>query len=175
LQNELEIQARTDTLTSILNELALKETASAEIERAKMNTTPLSFILIDIQNFSGHNDKFGQKSGDKLLIWISQQILQLIRTSDLLGRWKDDKFIVILPSTNLEDCITVTNRIQNYLHHNPFAARDLQIQVSTTQCTLTVSGSNFPVNIVDMIFDQLTKSLDEAKVKNSLTSATITY
>lgn len=90
----------TDQLTGLYNrrhmiEMAEKEVAAcAEVER------PLSFILMDIDDFKNFNDTYGHAAGDVVLESIGKIIRDSIRYTDRAFRYGGEEFLVILPGTD---------------------------------------------------------------------------
>lgn len=74
-----------------------------EFQRAKRYNRPLSIIIFDIDNFKKVNDELGHLMGDKALISIAQAAKSNIRSSDTVGRWGGEEFLVICPETSAED------------------------------------------------------------------------
>ena len=88
-----------DELTGLYNRKYLHHRLEAEISRAKRYQTPLSCLLLDIDYFKIVNDMYGYDWGDILLKKIAQMLSALIRKEDVLTRYGDEEFIIVLPET----------------------------------------------------------------------------
>jgi diguanylate cyclase (GGDEF)-like protein len=104
-KKKLEALSRTDSLTNIGNRRDFDETLEKEWNRATRDKTPLSILMIDIDNFKLFNDKYGHAAGDKCLKDIAHAMNKsLRRPSDKVTRYGGEEFVMILPNT--QDAIT---------------------------------------------------------------------
>jgi diguanylate cyclase (GGDEF)-like protein len=117
MQNELiRLQSFTDPLTEIYNRRALEELASRFIGQARRMHTPLTFLLIDVDNFKKINTRFGHLTGDFVLTEIATLLKGSIRGADAAIRYGGDEFLIALANTNATGTSTVENRIQASLN-----------------------------------------------------------
>ena len=96
----------TDELTGLHNRKYLQERLDAEISRARRYKTPLSCLLFDIDFFKVVNDMYGYEWGDVLLKNLAEKLKQMVRKEDVLTRYGDEEFILILPNSTVKSCIT---------------------------------------------------------------------
>ena len=112
LQNELtEQQSFTDPLTEIYNRRSLDQIAGQFISRARRQKTPLTFLLVDADNFREVNTRFGHLTGDFLLAEIAALLKASIRGSDAAVRYGGDEFLILLPDTSVAGAANVSDRI----------------------------------------------------------------
>lgn len=97
LSRENRLLATTDRLTSTLNRYASELVFEKEAHRCVRNKTPLSLIIIDIDDFKKINDLHGHHVGDRVLKEVSELLRSEIRDKDSLGRWGGEEFVLILP------------------------------------------------------------------------------
>jgi diguanylate cyclase (GGDEF)-like protein len=117
LREELEKMVVTDHLTKLYSRGYLDD---------KMNLSMLedaqgTFILIDIDNFKGVNDKYGHQVGDDVLIQLARQIAKNIRGTDIGARWGGEELAIYLPGAPLEIGVMIANRLVDKVekHTNP--------------------------------------------------------
>ena len=107
----LEHKTQRDGLTGLWNQSYFKQRMIQEIAEAGRHSRPLSLVVCDIDRFKKINDKFHHQFGDFVLEKIAQ-ILLGGRTSDIVCRYAGDEFVLILPSTNIQQGYEVVERIR---------------------------------------------------------------
>lgn len=100
LQDTLREQALHDPLTGLYNRRYLEETLDREISRAEREQQPLTFALIDLDNFKSINDRFGHIAGDQVLCALADLLRRYCRQADIVCRLGGEEFIVVLPSAD---------------------------------------------------------------------------
>lgn len=109
---KLEKIAMMDPLTGVSNRRRFTEFAEFEIKRSTSFKHPLSFIILDIDNFKNINDKFGHDIGDSVLIALSHTIEKNIRETDLLARLGGEEFGILLPETKLKRATELADKLR---------------------------------------------------------------
>ena len=94
------LQARTDTLTGLLNSRAFMERLEYTLALAGRSGNPLTLAYIDVDNFKGINDQYGHSEGDRVLRAFGQAMAECTRRADTAARIGGDEFALLL--TNLE-------------------------------------------------------------------------
>ena len=110
--SKLEIVASTDHLTKIANVRLLKDTLHEEFIRSLRTKREFTVIMFDVDHFKKINDTYGHLMGDKILVQIAQDVKQVVRDVDLLGRYGGEEFLVILPESDLTIAASVAERIR---------------------------------------------------------------
>lgn len=110
---QLEQLSNLDSLTGIANRRYFDESLGKELKRSCRDKTPLSLILLDIDNFKEFNDTFGHLAGDECLRQVAQILRKAIeRSHDLVARYGGEEFAVILPSTDLKGGLIIAERLR---------------------------------------------------------------
>ena len=112
LRDKLKIVSTTDELTGLHNRKYLQERLEQEISRAKRYGTKLSCLLFDLDFFKVVNDIYGYEWGDVLLRSIADKLKQLIRKEDVLTRYGDEEFLLILPNTSESNAYLFAERFR---------------------------------------------------------------
>ena len=109
-----------DELTGLYNRKYLHHRLDAEISRSKRYGTPVSCLLIDIDYFKIVNDMYGYDWGDVLLKKIAQMLSALVRKEDVLTRYGDEEFILILPNTPEDNAYIFAERFRRDIEKMEF-------------------------------------------------------
>ena len=104
---ELEQLAATDDLTGIANRRCFRAALAREAAIARRYGTPLSLLLLDLDDFKEINDTFGHDAGDRVLGGVAQILHKRARSADLVARLGGDEFAVLLPQTDRHEAIHV--------------------------------------------------------------------
>ncbi len=95
------VAARTDSLTTVLNRLALKEYLESLAARVSRYGHLYCAALCDVDNFKAYNDYFGHLSGDEALRAIAEAIQAQLRCGDGFFRYGGEEFLAILPERSV--------------------------------------------------------------------------
>ena len=120
MRDKLKILSVTDELTGLYNRKYLQERLDQEISRAKRYGTKLSCLLFDLDYFKTVNDIYGYEWGDVLLKSIADKLKQIIRKEDILTRYGDEEFIVILPNTSEDNAFLFAERFRHDIEKMEF-------------------------------------------------------
>ncbi len=115
-ENErLEKLATTDSLTGLFNRRVFDAQLLAQINLMNRMRKSLSILMIDIDNFKQHNDKYGHIAGDTALKKISARILENLRTTDIVTRYGGEELAIILPDTPKEISIQLAEKLRKFI------------------------------------------------------------
>jgi diguanylate cyclase (GGDEF)-like protein len=81
---------------------------------------PLSIILLDIDKFKEVNDTYGHKVGDIILEEFATILKTHIRTTDFIGRWGGEEFLIICPETTIEGAEALANNLRKVIEEHLF-------------------------------------------------------
>ena len=101
-----------DPLTGIRNRRAILSTASSTLARSTDRAGQLSLLMIDADHFKQINDQFGHLAGDDVLRQLSQVLRTSIRATDIVGRYGDEEFLVLMPDTRPDGALRVAEKLR---------------------------------------------------------------
>ncbi len=120
LRDKMKTLSTTDELTGLHNRKYLLERMEQEISRAKRYATPLSLLLFDLDFFKSVNDIYGYEWGDVLLKSIADKLRQVIRKEDILTRYGDEEYVVVLPNTPEDNAFLFAERFRKEVERMEF-------------------------------------------------------
>ncbi|MGL6138317.1 MAG: diguanylate cyclase domain-containing protein [Planktothrix sp.] len=111
--DKLKYLSRLDPLTQLVHRPYFDEYLLREWQRLAREKIHLSLIIGDIDQFKGYNDFYGFDQGDICLQTIAQTLAACIkRPADLVGRYRGEKFAILLPHTPRTGAIEVAKLIR---------------------------------------------------------------
>lgn len=108
----LEESNNRDGLTGIYNRRYLQEHLLQEFERARRYEEGFALIMFDLDHFKKVNDNYGHLGGDAVLRAVGKRMTDLLRKSDIFGRYGGEEFMLILPGTDVVGALTLAERIR---------------------------------------------------------------
>ena len=109
-QRRLRMDASYDSLTGLFNKKTFMLAFRESIKKAKMFMTPLSVLMLDIDDFKMVNDTYGHLAGDAILSEFGALLSSAVRTSDILARYGGEEFIISVPN-NIEQAVGIAEKI----------------------------------------------------------------
>ena len=103
--------ALVDGLTGLGNHRAFQDELARQLELTKRHGTPVSLLLIDVDDLKSVNDTKGHAGGDRLLEAVGQVAASILRRSDRAFRVGGDEFAILLPNSDVETGLAVARRI----------------------------------------------------------------
>ena len=126
--NELKLKNRallkssnTDPLTGLCNRHKIEECFAHEREMFAESGRTLCLVLMDLDYFKAVNDTYGHNAGDSYLKEITQILKKAFRSSDTIGRWGGEEFVILLPKTDLKTAHEITLRLRDQIEQSGFA------------------------------------------------------
>jgi diguanylate cyclase (GGDEF)-like protein len=96
MTDKLAYRALHDPLTGLPNRALIGDMTSHALARAVRRGAPVAVLLIDVDGFSGFNDKLGPDAGDQVLRTIGDRLRKATRDSDTVARMGSDEFLLLL-------------------------------------------------------------------------------
>jgi diguanylate cyclase len=110
-------QARTDPLTGLPNRRALEELLDDVHQRGE----GFGLIFADIDHFKRVNDQHGHDQGDLVLKGVAERFRQTLRSSDVVGRWGGEEFVIVCRHDTAYVAAMVAERLRKAVLSTPLA------------------------------------------------------
>jgi len=152
-EQQVERLSLLDPLTGLANRRHFMQFLPSEWQRNRREGTPLSLILLDIDDFKHINDQHGHGVGDECLMQIASLVGRCARRpSDLAVRWGGEEFMLVLGNTSLASALSMATELLHAVQQTE--------STSFGRCTISL-GVSSAVPTEDE-FDTLIQQADAA-------------
>ena len=151
----------TDELTGLLNRRGVNEMVSLQLQQAQITKKETSLIIVDIDDFKKINDQYGHQQGDLAIQHVANVLRDHLRSSDIVGRYGGEEFIIMLPFTSIENAQQIAKICLQALQRQGLAMVDeqtLSVWASFGVSSTASSGFDFAE-----LFRQADRALYHAK------------
>ncbi|MCB5162333.1 diguanylate cyclase [Marinomonas algarum] len=169
-QEALEHMAYSDHLTGLANRGAFFNKCDIILKDALDKKTPMSVIMMDIDNFKRINDQHGHEIGDLVLQSLAKACLAVLRRKDLMARIGGEEFAILLPETDKEEALIIAERVRVAIEKDTVVDRHHQLIPFTASLGVTCRSSGGC--LTDKLLSRADKALYQAKAdgKNQVAS-----
>ncbi len=130
--NRMRQLAIRDSLTDLYNRRHMDAELARLFSMTKRYRTPMSAILLDVDHFKQINDQHGHQAGDHAIREVADLLRGLLRTSDVVGRYGGDEFLILLPKADTAGALKLADRILRRARETEFckAVKPLRLTLS---------------------------------------------
>ncbi|KIH80519.1 GGDEF domain-containing protein [Pseudomonas batumici] len=160
LEDELQRLASTDVLTGSSNRRHFFDSAQRAFEEARLEDSPLAFLLLDIDDFKLINDTYGHPEGDLVLQRIAETGRGALRVGDLFGRIGGEEFAALLPGCTPEMARQIAERLQREIQRLSFSHDGKGFGVTVSQGLAGVTPED---ETLDPLFARADSAMYQAK------------
>lgn len=122
LYEETKALGELDSLSGLFDRHKALEQLEVEISRARRYEGTFSILLADIDNFKNFNETWGHSAGDEVIKRVAAVLNHRSRTTDFVGRYGGDEFLMVLPATARNGAATVADNMRLALGSQPYTA-----------------------------------------------------
>ena len=159
-ERRLKTLSYTDPLTGLRNKRFFESRLTSEMEHAARLSRPFSILILDVDQFKRFNDRFGPQTGDLILKTLGEAVRLSIRDTDSPCRYGGEEFVVILPDTELDEAVIISERIRRTFHRMTCALT----ANSQYACTLSAGAARLiPGESESQLFERADQALYLAK------------
>ncbi|HXQ70570.1 MAG TPA: diguanylate cyclase [Pyrinomonadaceae bacterium] len=159
---EFQLMSITDPLTALPNRRYLEERLMEELNRSKRYDYPMSFLMIDIDDFKAYNDKNGHQAGDLALQITAHCLKGALRSADVASRYGGEEFCILLPQTGIVEAGAIADRIRQRVSTTHFPHGKTQ-PLGHVTVSIGVSTFSSMVNTSENIIAAADRALYQAK------------
>lgn len=160
-EEELLNLALTDDLTGLYNRRGFRLMAEQELRHSRRLGDPVVLLSIDIDLFKQINDTFGHQEGDRTLKMVATSLKHNFRSSDVIGRWGGDEFLVLALDAPEGSVSSMEKRFRENLA-DAFRQRGLSLQVG-----VSIGHASGQEESLDRLIEVADRLMYEAKKKPS--------
>jgi diguanylate cyclase (GGDEF)-like protein len=130
LEKELKSRASIEPLTNLYNFQFITDCIKHSIQSYKEEGTAFCVFLMDIDDFTEFNLKYGMETGDLVLRDLAAILSLAARKIDVVGRYGNDKFIMILNNVELDIARIIVEKVKTEINRYDLNISNKNIQVS---------------------------------------------
>ncbi|MBI5192575.1 MAG: GGDEF domain-containing protein [Nitrospirae bacterium] len=161
IHREAQAMATIDSLTGLFNKRYFNDILDREFKGTMRYQTPVSLIMMDLDNFKTINDMYGHQAGDAVIKEISSMLTKSLRDIDVPARYGGDELAIILPETDAEQAFFVAKRLKRLIEQNPIKFKGNSIKVTAS---IGISSCpNSSIKTVEDMISEADKALYDAK------------
>lgn len=138
----LKRHATTDKLTGVFLRKYIEQIFNDQLATARIYSTQLSVIMLDIDKFKNVNDTYGHRRGDDILTRLGAILMKTVRSSDFVGRYGGEEFIILLPETDAVGGYKVAEKIRRIIKDSRLLGDEMPLTVSLGVSTYPENGVN---------------------------------
>jgi diguanylate cyclase (GGDEF)-like protein len=151
--------AMTDSLTGIATRRSFFADGERLLERARRSRAPLSVLMADLDLLKEINDKYGHARGDDAIRLTANAARDVLRRSDIIGRYGGEEFAVILPDTGADQAMVIAERLRSAVGDAEVPGTGRKLSVSIGVNTIDTATTE----TIDEILDEADMALLAAK------------
>jgi len=118
LQEKYSRLSSVDELTGVHNRRWMDDMLTRQIMRSSTNKKALTVIIASVDNFNDFCDEFGNNAGDQAIYSVAQILMKCARPTDLIARYDIEKFILVLPDTDIKGAEILAARLRRSIGEN---------------------------------------------------------
>ena len=129
---QMEQDSNTDALTGLYNRRYLLTEGARLYERWRRDGAGIAVLMIDIDHFRRINDQFGYLVGEEVLIAVTRILKTQCRPYDLVARYGDEEFLIMLEASSYGSGKSSAQRIHQSIAENVFRSGDVELRVTVS-------------------------------------------
>jgi diguanylate cyclase (GGDEF)-like protein/putative nucleotidyltransferase with HDIG domain len=157
LKDQLKQNLALDPLTSLITHSHFQQRLNFEVNRAKRHHSPLSLMMIGVNNIEYINEYHSHFLGDEIISYVAETLKDNIRDIDIAARFSGDKMAVILPDTAINCAKIIAERFEKEVTKTNY--------LDIGNITVSIGIASYPEDSIDKaeLLLNVDKALSSAK------------
>ena len=160
--HELQLLASRDGLTGVLNRNAILAALSTEYDYSRAHQSAVCIALVDLDHFKDVNDTLGHLAGDEVLREAALRLSGAIRTTDAVGRYGGEEFLIIFRNVRQEFGLERCEVLRKSLSEKPVIHGEHELTIT---CSIGLAWSCEKEDMVSNLLAQADQAMYSAKAK----------
>jgi diguanylate cyclase (GGDEF)-like protein len=160
--HELQELATRDGLTNLFNRTAILSALASECEQARKRNAGVCIALIDLDHFKDVNDTYGHLAGDEVLRQTAARLARTVRSTDALGRYGGEEFLIIFRDAPQECGLERCEDIRQSLSSEPIVFGQHELKIT---CSIGLAWNQAEDDAINNLLTRADLALYEAKAK----------
>jgi len=140
----------TDPLTGLFNRQATNEHVRQELQHRGATLSPVTLILLDVNNFREINRLYLYPAGDQVLVALSRLLVATVRPADHVGRYGGDLFLILAPETGAEQARVLGEQVRSAVAGATFVYKEQPIKI-TVRLGIGVAEAGVPADFEQLL------------------------
>ncbi|MBC7542809.1 MAG: diguanylate cyclase [Candidatus Sericytochromatia bacterium] len=165
LYQQAQEQAITDELTRVHNRAYLDDQFRKHFEAARRYVEPMALVMLDLDHFKRVNDTLGHQAGDEVLRRVGAILLDVCRSSDTVGRYGGEEFLVVMPHSGLEAAMGIAESLwQRVRAEPPDGGLPVTVSIGVAEIGTSTSLEGFLKRVDDALYQAKAAGRDQIVV-----------
>jgi len=155
-----------DMITGTFSRTTIKELLSAEVNRYNRNKRSFLVALVKMNDAANIQDKYGEDIFQEILSQVALKIWACVRAYDLIGRWNEQSFMIMLPETTRTGASIVADRILKKINSVPVILNNGEKIELSASIGIVKSGPDELVSVnslIESVERALTSAIDAGR------------
>lgn len=128
-RSNLAMLADTDPLTGLYNRRYMEDVLRTELERSRRYGNAVVIGMVYFDDLKNLNESYGYDAGDAALKLFAKVASEMMRETDIIARWSDKEFIILMPETGAAGALNYLQRLTDHVGAADFQAGNAQLHL----------------------------------------------
>ena len=161
--SELSQIAYCDALTNLPNRRHLEERLREALRLWEEERRSFIGAMGDIDFFKNVNDSYGHDVGDQVLKEVAGVLSRKLRSSDIVGRWGGEEFLILLGNISAEDLVRRLDRLRESVGETVIQSGIVEVRVTMSFGATEPRKGETPASMLSRMDDCLYRSKREGR------------